>query len=862
MQGETISTALFDFPQIGALGDPEYSFPATTAQKGLWFLDRLDRGNPSWNVAVRFRICGPLHPPTLERAINEIVRRHETLRTTFSRRDGEPVQVVHSNATLLLRVDDLTGFSASQREAEEERRTVEEGRYRFDLQTGPLIRCRLLRLGPEEHMLLVTVHHIVSDGWSLGIFADELGKIYESLWSGNPCALPEMSLQFADYAVWEAKRPQSDGEKRREYWKTKLVGLPPLEIPPDHPRPPVKTNNGHILSTLLPESLTDALGELAKAHNCGLFAVSLAALKILISRYTRQDDIYVGTLLAGRDRVELEPLIGLFIKTVVLRTSVSGDPTFAALVDRVRNTAEEAIAHAMDLQQVVEAVQPRRDRSRPALYGINFIYQRDFVKPIEFAGLTLTPVPSLSPGAIYDLNFFMVRRSDGWRLSCEYNSDLYEPETINRLIFHTQSILQQAAENPSRRVSEFSFAERAREISPRASSERRETSMSTSPRTQPAAGLRPAPPTPQRPLRQHNGREYVAPRDEVETELVRVWESVLGQEVDVEDDFFDLGGHSLLATRLLNRIEHRLGVELSLASLLDASTVERQAALIRKAGKRFAGAPARDNIVAAIPLFYLGGYPTFRPLMQRLSAQRQFHSLGMQESIVRDLVRPVSMARIAERFVSLVRERRPHGPYMFAGWCSHGLLALEMAQQLRAQGEDVPLIVLIEGHNPVPARAVPKWKTRIASLEFKFWLLGFESFYLRQVRRQEAIEYIRGRVRSKVSSVATGIRRIFDRSTPVTPPTPLEVLYAAADNYEPQPYPDPVLLMRGRQRGFGFSQNTLLGWDGVLSQLTLCEVPGNHYSMLGAGAERLSEEMNRHMQQAEAAYWSTRKQSA
>lgn len=857
MQGETISTAPFDLSQIGALGEPEYSFPATVAQKGLWYLDRLDRGNPSWNVAVRFRIRGQLHIPTIERAIDEVVRRHEVLRTTFSRMDGEPVQVVHSTATVPLRVDDLSAFSGSERDAEEERRTVEEGRYRFDLQTGPLIRCRLLRLGPEEHMLVVTIHHIVSDGWSIGIFADEVGTIYEALWSGKPCALADLPLQFADYAIWERERVQADLAAKRDYWKTKLAGLPLLEIRPDHPRPPDKTNNGHILSMLLPDSLTDALGEFAKAHNCGLFAVSLAALKVLVGHHAQLDDIYVGTLLAGRDRVELEPLIGLFIKTVVLRTSLSGDPTFAALVDRVRNTFDEAIAHAIDFQQVVEAVQPRRDRSRPSLYGINFIYQRDFVKPIEFAGLTLTPVPSLSPGAIYDLNFFMVRRSDGWRLSCEYNSDLYEPETINRLIFQMQGILQQAAGNPNRRISEFSFAERTREVLLRVSSERNEVSMSTTLRTQSAAGSRPVP-APQRPARQHNGREYVPPRDEVEAELVRVWESVLGQEVDVEDDFFDLGGHSLLASRLLNRIEDRLGVELSLASLLDASTVERQAGLIRKTGKRFSGAPPRDNIVAAIPLFYLGGYPTFRPLTQRLSAGRQFHSLGMQESIVRGLERPPSLSQIAERFVQAVRERRPHGPYMFAGWCSHGSLALEMAQQLRTQGEDVPLVVLIEAHNPVPARTVPKWKNRIAALEFKFWLLGFESFYLRQVRRPEAFEYIRGRVRSKLGSLSAKIRRVFDHNTPVPAKTPLELLYQAADAYCPQPYADPVLLMRGVQRGIGFSQNALLGWEGVLKQLTLCEVPGNHYSMLGPGAEQLSQEMNRHMQEAEAAYWSAR----
>src|SRR5690348_8830700 len=315
MRDERASTAVSDFPQIGQVGEPEYSFPATVAQKGFWFLDRIERGNPAWNIAVRFRIRGALHVPTLEQAINEIVRRHEVLRTTFSQIDGEPVQIVHSSANIPLRVDDLTAFDDTERDVEEEKRAIEEGRYRFDLANGPLIRCRVLRLAKEEHMLLVTIHHIVSDGWSIGVFSDELGKIYESLYAGTGCALPDPTLQFADYAIWERERVQADLAERREYWKSKLAHLPLLEIPPDHPRPPMKTNNGYILSTVLPEPLTDALTELGHAHSCSLFAVSLAALNVLLRHHAGLDDVYVGTLLAGRDRVELEPLIGLFIKT-------------------------------------------------------------------------------------------------------------------------------------------------------------------------------------------------------------------------------------------------------------------------------------------------------------------------------------------------------------------------------------------------------------------------------------------------------------------------------------------------------------------------------------------------------------------
>jgi hypothetical protein len=353
----------------------------------------------------------------------------------------------------------LSHLPSSDRDLQEERRTIAEAALPFDLKTGPLVRTRLLKLAHQEHMLLVTVHHIVSDGWSIGIFSDELGAHYEALSSGLRPAPQELSLQYADYALW--KNEQSDtpaAAEHRSYWQTKLANLPACEITPDHPRLSVKTHCSYILSVVLPVSLTDSLTALSHKHGCTFYTLSLAALKMLIAHHTRQDDIYVGTLLAGRDRVELEPLIGLFINTVILRTDLAGNPTFAELLARVQRTVEDGMAHQdLHFQQVVEALRLKRDPNRPTVYSSNFIYQRDFVKPVQFAGLSMTPVPSKSPGAIYDLNFFMVQRSDGWRLSCEYDCDIYEASTVNRLIGQFRHLLVQIAVNPNRKLSEFEF---------------------------------------------------------------------------------------------------------------------------------------------------------------------------------------------------------------------------------------------------------------------------------------------------------------------------------------------------------------------------------------------------------------------
>jgi hypothetical protein len=446
-------------PNTGALSEPLYRFPTTLAQESFWYLDRLEPGNPCWNIAVRFRITGPLDVSILERCVNEIVRRHEILRASFALVDGALAQIVHAEGMISVPLDDLTHLPPPARDAEEERRTIAEAALPFNLKTGPLLRARVLKLAAQEHMFLVTMHHIVSDGWSIGVFSDEVALHYEALVSGGQGSALELPLQYADYAIWKNEQGQSaPSAQDRSYWKSKLANLPVCEITPDYARPSVRTHAGYILSVVLPVSLTDQLAELSRQRSCTLYTLSLTALKMLIAHYTRQHDVYVGTLLAGRDRVELEPLIGVFINTVILRTDLSGDPSFFQLLARVQQTVEEGLAHQdLPFQQVVEALRLKRDPNRPTVYSINFIYQRDFVKPLEFAGLSMHPVPSKSPGAIYDLNFFMVQRSDGWRLSCEYDCDMYSAATVNYMIGQLRHLLEQIAENSDRKISEFQF---------------------------------------------------------------------------------------------------------------------------------------------------------------------------------------------------------------------------------------------------------------------------------------------------------------------------------------------------------------------------------------------------------------------
>ena len=459
--GSTRSVATSGSARPGSLGEPQYRFPTNLAQQSFWYLDRLEPGNPCWNIAVRFRIVGRLDASLLKRSIEEVVHRHDVLRTSFALLDGALAQIVHADATIPLPLDDLSNLDSAARAAEEEQRTIAEAALPFNLKTGPLVRTRLLKLADQEHMLLLTIHHIVCDGWSIGLFSDEVAAHYEALCSEGRAIARDLTLQYADYAIWRNEQNGgATGAQHRSYWQAKLANLPSCEIPPDHPAKAGKTQPAYILSVVLPVALTDLLAALSRKHGCTLYTLSLAALKMLIAHYISQHDIYVGTLLAGRDRVELEPLIGVFINTIILRTDLSGDPRFLEVLARVQRTVEEGVAHQdLHFQQVVEALRLKRDPNRPTVYSINFIYQRDFVKPLQFGGLSMTPVPSKSPGAIYDLNFFMVQRSDGWRLSCEYNCDMYEAATVNRMIGQLRHLLEQISANPNRKLSEFQFPE-------------------------------------------------------------------------------------------------------------------------------------------------------------------------------------------------------------------------------------------------------------------------------------------------------------------------------------------------------------------------------------------------------------------
>ncbi len=440
-----------------------FVLPASFGQERFWGLDRLNPGNPTWNVPVRFRLQGSLNTTFVAHAFNEIVRRHETLRTTFTLAEGQLSQVIRSVLAIEVPVTDLRQLLKSERDAEVDRLSFEEARRRFDLSVGPLFRVSLLQTENQEHVLLVTPHHSIADYISIGLISNELGALYEAYSRGAEPVLPALTIQYGDFAVWQ--KEQSTGaivQKELAYWKEQLKDLPLLEFPTDHPRLASPTYDASITSILLPPKLTDAMKELGNRNGATLFNTMLATLAIVMHQYTGQNDFGVATQVSGRTNVELEPLIGLFINNVVLRTDLSGDPLFSQLLTRVQEVGLQSLANQnVRFEQVLKELRPQDYPSHHTLFRLNFICQRDPVKPLEFAGIKLSVIPSKSQGALYDLNVFLVQRAEGWRLACEYNTDLFELSTITRLLGDYRALMESVIDNSDRHLSEFPLLEGA-----------------------------------------------------------------------------------------------------------------------------------------------------------------------------------------------------------------------------------------------------------------------------------------------------------------------------------------------------------------------------------------------------------------
>ncbi|HEX8146261.1 MAG TPA: condensation domain-containing protein, partial [Pyrinomonadaceae bacterium] len=431
------------------------NIPLSFAQQRLWFLEQLEPGTPLYNVPAGVRLRGPLDVEALSRALSEVVRRHEALRTTFAEADGRPAQVIAEAGDFALPLEDLSGLSAEAREGEAARLLSEEARRPFDLRRGPLLRARLLRLSGQEHVVVLVMHHIISDGWSSGVLVGELSALYAAFSRGEGSPLAGLPVQYADYAVWQREHLAGETlDGQLSYWRERLAGVPILELPTERPRTAARTHAGATHSFKVPDAVGQRLKELSLREDVTLFMTMLAAFNVLLYRYSNQEDIAVGTPIAGRRLPELEGLIGFFVNTLVLRTDLSGDPSFRELLGRVREVTLGAYTHQdVPFERLVEELRPERSPRHQPLFQAAFALQNSPRETLELPGLAMSAETLKTELSKFDLTLGVAETESGLGVTLEYRTDLFDVAAVERMAGHFTTLLKGIAARPEERIS-------------------------------------------------------------------------------------------------------------------------------------------------------------------------------------------------------------------------------------------------------------------------------------------------------------------------------------------------------------------------------------------------------------------------
>ena len=425
------------------------------AQERLWFLNQLEPDNAFYNISLAVRLSGLLNHTALDRTLSEIVRRHEVLRTTFQFINRGPVQVISPAGDLSLPVTDLNDLTEIEREIEIERLIAAEARRSFRLEEGPALRMSLVRMNEVDHVVLFTLHHIVADGWSMGVLVREVAALYEAFCKGQPSPLKELPVQYADFALWQRMWLQGkELDQQLSYWKRQLSGTTPLLLPTDHPAPAKSKFRGASHTFKLSPELVEKLKLLSRQENVTLFMTLLAGLQTLLHRLTGETDIPVGTDMAGRNRAEIENLIGFFINLLVMRVDCSGDPSFRELLGRVRDTCMRAFEHQdLPFEKLVEELNPERSSSSTPLFRVLFVYQNAPQTNLELPGLKVTLMPGSNETSKFDLALFIGETSEGMHGTWKYNSELFNDSTLARLSRQFTTLIENATAQPHARLS-------------------------------------------------------------------------------------------------------------------------------------------------------------------------------------------------------------------------------------------------------------------------------------------------------------------------------------------------------------------------------------------------------------------------
>jgi thioesterase domain-containing protein len=804
--------------------------PLSISQKGLWLQSQLEPDSPITNMPYAFRFRGVLNVAVLEQSQNEIIRRHEILRTAFPSVDGQPSLAIAPELTLSIPIVDLREFPPDRREVEAKRLANVEVRRPFVISQRPLLRLKLLRLDEEDHILIFNMHRIICDGTSSDIFFRELIALYQAFSTHQPTPLVPLPIQYADFAHWQRQWLQGEVfESQLTYWKQQLRGnLPIIQLPTDYSRPPLLTSQGDRFYRILPKSLNEALNALSQRSGCTLFMTLVAAFQVLLYCYIEQEEILVSYTIAGREQIETEDLIGPLSNTLVLRSQLSENLRFRDFLDQVMETALEADAYQnIPFEALLEEVM-RSDgnrRGRSPLTRLFFALLPSWkgergLSMIDLPGLTITNLFGYVHIGQTKFDLTLAMRETDFELQAiiEYNADIFKESTIVKILKDFQTILEAIVFDPDSKIGTLAL------LTPKFD--------------------RPALPTPDQ-TKLETEESYIAPRNELERKLTEIWEELLGIHlISIRDNFFALGGSSLLVVRLFARIEEVFQTRLQLGIIMEASTIEDLAVVLKRNLQKVP--EEKTKLLFLIqpegklePLFCVhggyGGIIFYKDLAKYLGNERPVYGIESPWFMNR-LYKPTDIVNVANAYIEQIREVQPHGPYYLCGYSFGGLVAFEMACQLEAEGEEVAYVVLLDTSNPrrIPRRRKfferMKVSTSKKSLGEKLkviWQRGISKISLQYVQAKERLDEM---LDKPLKEIDGGL----DLTTSKGQKAAEHLLLKIGKEFEPKVYRGKLLLFLAKDRDHvSFDWVDDLGWKEVVPHgLSVVQVEGNHATIM------------------------------
>ena len=723
-------------------------FPLSAGQRRLLALEQLFPDSPQYNITVAFRLGGPISPEALHHGIRRVLERHEVLRGRYSLLNGAWQQMISDIPGDCLRLIDVSQAPETQRLQQATTVVKRDLHTPFDLATGPLLRAGLVKIAADDHIFFVTVHHIAADAWSINLILQELATLYQARLSGLDATLPELHLQYADYAFWQTSWLQSEeAATQLNFWKDTFTERPAeLQLPFNRNPKKIQSVKGATQSAVLSGELTEALKALSLDQKLTPYTLFLAAFKALLFRYTAQHEMIVCSPVAGRRRVEVEPLAGYFNNIIAVRSSLSEETTYRELADHISSASMQA----SDNQEIpFEVVADLPELRGVSLTKALFTFQDALHQHFDLPNVTVQPFELDTAGADFDLSMFVEQKGEDVVVVAEYKKELFEEGTIAGLLANYLDLLEIICETPHVRLDALpSFEAPVIEPDPAPAISLGDISVHANVPVTSGDEL------PVNTVSKTPATSHPAPADELEQILTRIWQRSLGlSEVGLHDNFFEIGGHSLMAVNIFNEIQKYVGeLDLPLAVMLEAPTIASLARRIRNSETvDWSPLAVIQSGRSSLPLFCIhgagGNVLLYRDLAIQLGPDQTVYGLQSQGM---DGQRPI-LARIedmAALYVKAMRKALPSGPYLIVGYCMGGVVALEVAQQLRKAGQEVALLAMLESYNwkkaPKETRWM-KWQYFIEKILFHIRNYFLLSGYERKLFRAEKVAELKRR---------------------------------------------------------------------------------------------------------------------